>query len=113
MSGRTRFLMAGVMLGVGLLQAWDSHAFAAGGLVAVLAGAAVALPALAAIVWRSRRAFAAAVLGTGMLVILARLVSPVPLRDLGLLVLIAALTLFGPSLRREAVAPPQTPAPGA
>ena len=95
MIARRRAVAAGLILTIGLLQAWDSHALAAGTVVALLAVAAVAIPAAAALVVNRAATCWAAIGATGILAFGARLLSPTALPELGLLVLIAAIGLFG------------------
>jgi hypothetical protein len=95
MIARKRSVAAGLILTIGLLQAWDSHALAAGTVVALLAVAAVAIPAAAALVANHAATCWAAIGATAVLAFGARLVSPTPLPELGLLVLIAAIGLHG------------------
>lgn len=92
---KKRAIVASIILTVGLLQAWDSHAFAAGRLVASMAIAAVVIPATAALVATRTAIYWAAIVATGVLAFGARGLSPIPLPELGLLVLIAAIALLG------------------
>src|SRR5574341_2309556 len=92
---RRRALIAGIVLTIGLLQAWDSHAFAAGRLIAVMAIAAVVIPATAAIMATRAAIHWVAIVATALLAFGARMLSPIPLPELGLLVVIAAIALLG------------------
>jgi hypothetical protein len=95
---RRQLLSATAIVAIGLLQAWDSRAFTAGPLVTAMALAAVAVPALVALCTTRPAIHGLAIVATGVLAFGARIVSPTPLPELGLLVLIAALALLAPAL---------------
>jgi len=102
---RRQVLSAAAMIVIGLGQASDSHAFAAGPLITGLALAAVAVPALTAIVTTLPAVYWGAVVLTGVLTIGARVLSPMPLPELTLLMLIAAPALLGPAFIENARRP--------
>jgi hypothetical protein len=104
---RRQLITAAVIAAVGLLQAWDSHAFAAGRLISAMAVAAVAIPALAALLTTRLAIYWAAIAVTGILAFGARIISPTPLPELGLLILIAALPLLGPTMIEAGRATPR------
>jgi hypothetical protein len=58
----------------------------------------VAIPAIAALLTTRPAIHCIAILATGALAFGARIASPVPLPQLGLLVLIATLALLGPAM---------------
>jgi hypothetical protein len=93
----SRWVVAGLIVLFGGLQAWDSGVLAAGPLVQLLAGTGIAIPATAALLSASSLGTVAAVIASAVLEIAARVVSPVPLPELLLVSVIAALLLFVPA----------------
>jgi hypothetical protein len=92
--------VAGLIVLLGCLQAWDSGVLASGPLAKVLACAGIAIPALAAVMRASFSGTLAAVVVSAVLLIAARVVSPIPLPELLLVSVIAALLLFVPAAVR-------------
>lgn len=76
-------IFAGLILGIGLLQLWDSrvHRSTAGVMALVLV--AVALPALAALLFRNPAVYVGATLACATLLLTAKVLSPTPLPALG------------------------------
>jgi hypothetical protein len=95
---RRQLISAALIVVIGLLQAWDSHAFAASRLITGMAVAAVAIPALAALLTTRPAIYWMAIITTGVLAFGAKMVSPTPLPELGLLTLIVALALLAPAM---------------
>jgi len=93
----SRWVVAGLIVLLGCLQAWDSGVLAAGPLVQLLAWTGIAIPAIAALVSASYLGTIAAVSASAVLEIAARVVSPVPLPELLLVSAIAALLLLVPT----------------
>lgn len=93
----SRGVVAGLIVLLGSLQAWDSGVLAAGPLVQLLALTGIAIPAMAALVSASYLGTVAAVCASAVLEIAARVVSPVPLPELLLVSMFAALLLFVPA----------------
>lgn len=93
----SRWVVAGLIVLLGCLQAWDSGVLAAGPFVQVLAWTGIAIPATAALLRASVLGTVAAVIASAVLEIAARVVSPVPLPELLLVSVIAALLLFVPA----------------
>jgi hypothetical protein len=93
----SRWVVAGLIVLFGGLQAWDSGVLAAKPLVQLLAGTGIAIPATAALLSASSLGTVAAVIASAVLEIAARVVSPVPLPELLLVSVIAALLLFVPA----------------
>ena len=88
---RTRTFWA-VLSGVGgLLQAWDSGAFAAGSLVAVLALAGIAIVSAAIAVTTNQTARLMALVAGFVLLTLARVVAPFSLNTLHLALFVPAI----------------------
>jgi hypothetical protein len=92
--------VAGLIALLGCLQAWDSGVLASGPLVQVLAWTGIAIPAMAALMRASFLGMVAAVIVSAVLEVTARVVSPVPLPELLLVSVIAALLLFVPAAVR-------------
>ena len=93
----SRWVVASLIVLLGGLQAWDSGVLAAGPLVQLLAWTGIAIPAMAALVSASYLGTVAAVCASAVLEIAARVVSPVPLPELLLVSMFAALLLFVPA----------------
>lgn len=93
----SRWVVAGLIVLLGSLQAWDSGVLAAGSLVRLLAWTGIAIPAMAALLSATHLGTVAAVCASAVLEIAARVVSPVPLPELLLVSMIAALLLFVPA----------------
>ena len=93
----SRWVVAGLIVLLGGLQAWDSGVLAAGPLVQLLAWTGIAIPAIAAVMSSSYVGTVSAVIASAVLEIAARVVSPVPLPELLLVSMFAALLLFVPA----------------
>jgi hypothetical protein len=103
---KRQWLTAGVILTLGPLQAWDSNALGAGRLIVALLATAVAVPAAAALLTTRAALHWVAIGVTAALVVTARIISPIPLPESGLLILIAAFPLIvAPALLRASKTP--------
>jgi hypothetical protein len=105
---RNRLLGLTIALPMGLLQAWDSRVLDAGPLVMVLVAAAIALPSLALVLTSHTGVYAAAEAGAIALLLVAKVVTPVPLPALGVVAVMTALGLFV-AARAESATPPLRP----
>lgn len=100
-----RWILAGVILIVACLQAWDSDVLAASPAVWILAGAGILAAASAPLFTQNRvAAWLAAVPVPAVLLVAARVVSPTPLPALLVIVVAAGILLGGNEMieRREA-----------
>lgn len=79
---------------MGSLQAWDSYVPAAGLLIVFLVSLAIALPAVALLVPLERTHFLGAFALSFILLILARLISPIPLPGLFIVLVPAVMGLI-------------------
>ena len=91
---RNRMVWAMGSLVAGLLQAWDSNAFVAGGLATVLAVAGIALPAAAIAASAGRGAALAGVITGAVLLIAARVISPVSMNAVHIALFVPAIYVF-------------------
>lgn len=91
-----------VSVAVGGLQAWDSGAWAAGTMVAVLTGAAIAIVAVSLVVKVSFLVRVIALIVGVVLLTVARMLSPVSLNELHLSLFPAALVILFLSWRPQA-----------
>ena len=91
---RNRMVWAGGSLVVGLLQAWDSNAFEAGGLVRMLAVAGIVLPAAAIAAFAGRGAALAGLIAGAVLLTWARAISPVSMNAVHIGLLVPAMYVF-------------------
>jgi hypothetical protein len=103
-----RALLALAFVILGSLQAWDSDAYNAGLLVVFLVSVAIALPAVAIQAPLSPAFLLGSILASLLLLIVARLVSPLPLSGLFLVLLIPGFSLIyvGILAGRSGGAPP-------
>jgi preprotein translocase subunit SecG len=90
---RRGLLLAVVALVGGTMQAWDSNVFAAPASIIVLVMIAVVLPA-AALLTRSGVVRIGALVGAALLLVAARVSSPLTHNTLHMATLIAALCIF-------------------
>jgi hypothetical protein len=79
---------------LGSLQAWDSDVHAAGLLLVLLVNLAIALPPVILLVPVRQQYFVGALVLSLILLILARLISPIPLPGLFLVLIPAAMGLI-------------------
>jgi hypothetical protein len=86
---------------LGNLQAWDSNVHEAGLVIVLLVSLAIALPPVALLAARSRQYLIGACVLSLSLLIVARLVSPVPLPGLFLILAPAAMGLIFAGLVKE------------
>jgi hypothetical protein len=105
---RNRWLGLSIALPMGLLQAWDSRVLDAGPLVMALVAAAIACPVLALVFTSHTGVYAAAEAVAIVLLLAAKVVTPVPLPALGVVAVITALGLFL-GARAESSTPPLRP----
>jgi hypothetical protein len=87
-------ILAIVVLAVGATQAWDSRVLDAGLFVIALAAIAVFAPPSALFVSRDARVHAAAVAVATVMLLVAKLVSPIALPALGVVILPAVMAMF-------------------
>ena len=90
----TRAILAVTIFVMGSLQAWDSDVPSAGLLIVFLASLAIALPPVALLVPLEQRYFLAAFALSFILLILARLISPIPLPGLFIVLVPAVIGLI-------------------
>lgn len=105
---RNRWLGLAAALPMALVQAWDSRVLDAGPLVMVLVGAAIAVPVLALVLTSHPGVYAAAEAVAIVLLLAAKVVTPVPLPALGFVALVLAGGLFI-ATRGESATPPLRP----
>lgn len=99
----TRAGLAIIIFVLGSLQAWDSDVPAAGLLIVFLVSLAIALPPVALLVPLEQRYFLGAFALSFILLILARLISPIPLPGLFIVLVPAVMGLiFTGNFRQEA-----------
>ncbi len=90
-----RRILAGAILAVGSLQTWDSDVLSASPPVWILAGVALLVAASAPLLTANRAAgWIAAVVLPGLLLVAARMISPIPLPAI-LIIPVAAGALLG------------------
>ena len=90
----TRAGLAVIIFVMGNLQAWDSDVPEAGLLIVFLVSLAIALPAVALLVPLEQSHFLGAFALSFILVIVARLISPIPLPGLFIVLVPAAMGLI-------------------
>ena len=90
----TRAILAVTIFVMGSLQAWDSHVPSAGLLIVFLASLAIALPSVALLLPLEQRYSLAAFASSFILLILARLISPIPLPGLFIVLVPAVMGLI-------------------
>ena len=101
----TRAGLAVILFVLGSLQAWDSDVPEAGLLIVFLVSLAIALPPVALLVPLERPYFLVAFALSFILLIVARLISPIPLPGLFLVLIPAVMALiFTGIFRQEAKA---------
>lgn len=97
--GRTiRLLGSGAVLVLGPLQAWDSGLFAESSAVIALGLAGVLVPAVAYLFIEDRAWHAGAVLVSGVLLLIARIMAAQALNELHLITFVAALPVLASRL---------------
>jgi hypothetical protein len=89
-----RASFAVIIFVIGNLQAWDSDVPKAGLLIMLLASLAIALPAVALLIPLSRSHFLGAFALSFVLLLVSRLVSPIPLPGLFLVLIPAVMGLI-------------------
>lgn len=99
-----KWLVAGLIVALGTLQAWDSGAFSAGvgALISALVVTATLIPAAALLLSERRGVHAGAVLTAAALLVTARVISPVPLPELLLAAVFPGVLLLAWGRVREA-----------
>ena len=90
----TRAILAIAIFVMGSLQAWDSEVPTAGLLIVFLVSLAIALPPVALLVPLERRYFLGAFAVSFVLLIVARLISPIPLPGLFIVLVPAVFGLI-------------------
>ena len=90
----TQAILAITIFVLGSLQAWDSDVPSAGLLVVALVSLAIALPPVALLVRLEQRYFLGAFILSFILLILARLISPIPLPGLFIVLVPAVMGLI-------------------
>lgn len=86
---------------LGSLQAWDSDVQTAGLLIVVLVSLAIALPPVALLLPVKQQYFVGAFVLSLILLLLARLISPIPLPGLFLILVPAAMGLIFTGIIRD------------
>ena len=89
-----RALWAALALGLGLLQAWDSGAYADGPTVALLAAAGILVPAIGLAATTDVRVRATALAAGFLILTWARLISPAPLNGLHVGLIVPAFCIL-------------------
>ena len=97
----TRAGLALIIFVMGSLQAWDSEVPAAGLLIVFLVSLAIALPPVALLVLLKQIHYLGALAVSFILLILARLISPVPLPGLFILLVPAVMGLIFTGIFRQ------------
>lgn len=97
----TRAILAVTIFVLGSLQAWDSDVPAAGLLIVFLVSLAIALPPVALLVPLEQRYFLGAFALSFILLILARLISPIPLPGLFIVLVPAVMGLIFTGIFRQ------------
>ncbi|HEX2452516.1 MAG TPA: hypothetical protein VHI99_02365 [Vicinamibacterales bacterium] len=96
----SRVLWAGLALVLGILQAWDSGAYAAGATVAALATTAILVAALAVAVTTDVRVRGGALAAGFLLLTWARIISPASLNGLHVSLVVPAFCLIAIGIGR-------------
>ena len=96
-----RAILAILIIVLGNLQAWDSNVHEAGLLIVLLVSLAMALPLVALLVPISQQYMIGAFIVSLILLVLARLISPIPLPGLFLILLPAAMGLIFAGIIKE------------
>ncbi len=89
-----RTIIAILIIGLGATQAWDSNVLAAPSWVIALVALAVALPALAVVITDDPGMLLAAIIGMSLLLLAAKLMSPVPLPALLVVAMLAGVLVI-------------------
>lgn len=97
----TRAILAITIFVLGSLQAWDSNVPEAGLLIVFLVSLAIALPPVALLVPLEQRHFLGAFALSFILLILARLISPIPLPGLFIVLIPAVMGLIFTGIFRQ------------
>ena len=99
----TRAILAITIFVLGSLQVWDSDVPAAGLLIVFLVSLAIALPAVALLIPVEQRYFLGAFALSFILLILARLISPIALPGLFIVLVPAVMGLIFTGIFRQEV----------
>ena len=91
---RNRWIWSAIIVGMGLLQAWDSGVLRAPGAIQALVVLAIALPALTVVTTESYGRQALSVAASFVVLTIARIVSPVPLPTLHIISFVPAVLIF-------------------
>ena len=110
---RTRTFWVGLSAVGGLLQAWDSGAFAAGSLVAVLALAGIAIVSAAIAITANQSVRLTALVAGFVLLTLARVVAPFSLNTLHLSLFVPAIYMLVKTRQSGLRAGARAPVPSA
>ena len=97
----TRAALAVIIFVMGNLQAWDSDVPAAGLLIVFLVSLAIALPAVALLVPLGQTYYLGAFVLSFILLIVARLISPIPLPGLFIVLIPAVMALIFTGIIRQ------------
>ena len=97
----TRAALAVIIFVMGNLQAWDSDVPAAGLLIVFLVSLAIALPAVALLVPLGQTYYLGAFVLSFILLIVARLISPIPLPGLFIVLIPAVMALIFTGIFRQ------------
>ena len=98
-----RVLLAFLIFVLGNLQAWDSNVHEAGLLIMLLVSLAIPLPPIALLVPFEQKYMVGALVVSLILLVFARMLSPVPLPGLFLILVPAAMGLIFTGLIRQEV----------
>ena len=98
-----RAILAITIFVMGSLQAWDSDVPAAGLRIVFLVSLAIALPPVALLVPLEQRYFLGAFALSFILLILARLISPIPLPGLFIVLIPAVMGLIFTGILRQGI----------
>jgi hypothetical protein len=85
--------MAFLIFVLGNLQAWDSNVYEAGLLIVLLVSLAIPLPPIALLLDVEQKYMIGALVCSFILLVLARVISPIPLPELYIILLPAAMGL--------------------
>ena len=100
-SAALRSILAILMFVLGNLQAWDSNVHEAALLIVLLTSLAIALPPVALLAPMSQQYFIGAFASSLLLLVAARLLSPIPLPGLFLILVPAAMGLIFAGLLKQ------------
>jgi hypothetical protein len=93
--------MAFLMFVLGNLQAWDSHVYEAGLVIVLLVSLAIPLPPIALLISIEQKAMVVLLILSLILLVVARLISPVSLPGLFLILVPAAMGLIFAGLIKQ------------